>query len=184
MISNKYSDYLKSSKWRKKRLEVLDRDEHKCRMCPNNSLLQIHHITYDRIFNEDLKDLITLCKKCHDDIHGNSPSKHLQKLHRLRIGKQADYARRKLNIFKAKKWDKKPCHMKNEEVIKFYKRIFRSNPEPGLLTDEEFDKSVLRYKSNPNRFNGKKPKPKRIEIPKDKLLEAFLARQKENSNKN
>lgn len=32
--------------------------------------LQCHHITYRRIYNEDVwKDLLTLCKNCHVSIH-------------------------------------------------------------------------------------------------------------------
>lgn len=39
-----------------------------CEQCgyePYKPCLQVHHKTYDRIFREELDDLILLCPKCH-----------------------------------------------------------------------------------------------------------------------
>lgn len=61
-----------SSVWKHKRAEILDRDEHQCLICGNNSELQVHHIISLDI-NEALKlednNLISLCSKCHRDVH-------------------------------------------------------------------------------------------------------------------
>ena len=64
-----YKQYLKSDKWHKKRLAVLQRDGFRCVRCGSKNQLQVHHKTYRNIFNEPLSDLITLCKKCHKKQH-------------------------------------------------------------------------------------------------------------------
>jgi 5-methylcytosine-specific restriction endonuclease McrA len=64
--------YIKSKKWRKRRIQILKRDGFKCRLCnadANDTLLQVHHSTYDRLGNEDDLDLITLCEECHKMFH-------------------------------------------------------------------------------------------------------------------
>lgn len=59
--------------WKKKRAEILKRD-HKCKICGCKTGLQVHHIISLDI-NSKLKlensNLITLCSKCHLDVHNN-----------------------------------------------------------------------------------------------------------------
>lgn len=75
-----YSEKLKSPKWQKKRLEILQRDNFKCCLCSDEETeLHIHHIKYtgpnpENAPNEDLE---TLCKDCHslktfqkESVHG------------------------------------------------------------------------------------------------------------------
>lgn len=63
------SDYYKSTTWAKKRSERLRLDGYKCAKCGFTRALEVHHITYDRLFHEDVsRDLITLCKSCHNEI--------------------------------------------------------------------------------------------------------------------
>lgn len=64
-----YKHYLKSDKWQQKRLLVLMRDKFRCALCGSKKSLQVHHRTYEHIFNEPLSDLITLCRKCHKRQH-------------------------------------------------------------------------------------------------------------------
>lgn len=67
-----YREYLKSPEWEEKRDAVLFRDEYKCRACGAASpevRLHVHHLTYDRKFNESLYDLVTLCETCHKLAH-------------------------------------------------------------------------------------------------------------------
>lgn len=65
-----YSQKLKHPKWQKKRLEILQRDNFKCRLCDDdNSTLHIHHLKYIG-FKSDPWDidndfLITYCEDCH-----------------------------------------------------------------------------------------------------------------------
>ncbi|MCP4363526.1 MAG: hypothetical protein GY796_36470 [Chloroflexi bacterium] len=74
-ISNKiwwwrYRRHLKSDKWQKTRLRILRRDGFKCTKCRSRDRLQVHHLTYERVGNEDDDDLITLCDDDHAAVHG------------------------------------------------------------------------------------------------------------------
>ena len=69
-----YSEQYKHPKWQKKRLEILRRDRFTCQKCKDTeTTLHVHHIKYlkNRPPWESLeKDLITLCKDCHELISG------------------------------------------------------------------------------------------------------------------
>ena len=69
-----YSDKLKSPKWQKKRLEIMQRDGFKCKICDCESeTLHVHHIDYsDNLAPWEYSNnrLITLCKGHHAMIHG------------------------------------------------------------------------------------------------------------------
>lgn len=73
-----YNSYLSSSKWQKVRQSVIKRDMEKCILCDSKEQLNVHHITYDNVYNEinHLDDLVTLCEKCHNDIHGRKKGKN------------------------------------------------------------------------------------------------------------
>ena len=67
---DKYQEYLKSQKWNDIKKLVFKRDKYICQGCLTETKnLQAHHLTYDRIYNEMCFDLITLCRKCHCNIH-------------------------------------------------------------------------------------------------------------------
>lgn len=71
----KYGKYLETEWWQKIRTERLKIDGFRCANCRTDKNLQVHHINYSRgWFHEDPRqDLITLCKKCHENkIHGNN----------------------------------------------------------------------------------------------------------------
>ncbi len=61
-----YEAYLSSEQWKQKRLLILQRDGYKCIACGTTRRLAVHHKVYDRVGNELLSDLITLCKRCHN----------------------------------------------------------------------------------------------------------------------
>ena len=42
---------------------------YRCVLCFKPAV-NIHHLTYDRVFLEDERDLIALCKNCHEFVHG------------------------------------------------------------------------------------------------------------------
>ena len=67
-----YISYLGSTKWEHIRALVLERDSHTCQDCKEEgttSTLHCHHLTYDRLGDESLTDLVTLCKSCHNIRH-------------------------------------------------------------------------------------------------------------------
>lgn len=71
-LRESYKEYLVSDAWREKRKQVLIRDKLRCQLCGNDKNLQVHHVTYDRIYNEELDDLITVCNNCHKTVHGKN----------------------------------------------------------------------------------------------------------------
>ncbi len=66
----KYSDYLKTSTWKKIRERRLKKDSYKCVKCKSTENLHVHHKTYRHCRHEWMKDLITLCQPCHEKAHG------------------------------------------------------------------------------------------------------------------
>ena len=76
-----YYGYIHSEKWRKKRNLVYERALRnagstnpfgiceKCSLEPDTDCLQVHHLTYERLYNERLEDLILLCDSCHRAEH-------------------------------------------------------------------------------------------------------------------
>ena len=63
-----YQEYLKSDDWKAKRNKVMKMAGYKCRRCGERAT-QVHHETYERIYNEKLTDLTALCSECHSKIH-------------------------------------------------------------------------------------------------------------------
>lgn len=64
-----YSKKLKDPKWQKKRLEILNRDDWKCKSCGDKEkTLHVHHTGYRGTDPWDTPDnmLITLCEDCHE----------------------------------------------------------------------------------------------------------------------
>jgi hypothetical protein len=66
---DQYTEYLKSAKWRVRRDKALRRDKHQCAECGSKFNLQVHHLTYERVGDELIEDLKTLCRKCHTGKH-------------------------------------------------------------------------------------------------------------------
>ncbi len=67
-----YNKALQHPKWQRKRLLVFKRDKWKCKQCGDTeTMLHVHHLKYTKIYpyNEPLKNLTTLCSKCHKKIH-------------------------------------------------------------------------------------------------------------------
>lgn len=67
-----YEAYIKSDEWREIAAKRMKKDGYKCVMCGATINLCVHHLTYDNLGTEPLTDLITLCKKCHKNLHGKS----------------------------------------------------------------------------------------------------------------
>lgn len=64
-----YHAYLLSESWRLKRGIVIRLCGFQCQRCGRKhdfkNRLQVHHYTYERLGNENLEDLVALCKSCH-----------------------------------------------------------------------------------------------------------------------
>jgi hypothetical protein len=59
--------------WKAKRLQVMERDKWTCQVCKKNVATDVHHLTYDHIFNEPLSDLMAICRNCHESEHEIEP---------------------------------------------------------------------------------------------------------------
>ena len=67
--AREFQDYIKSEKWKLLKEKRLEKDEFKCVLCKSKEKLVCHHLTYMRLYKEEINDLITLCSRCHKRIH-------------------------------------------------------------------------------------------------------------------
>ena len=63
-----YMRYLQSPRWRTLARAVRMRAKGKCEICLRADGEECAHLTYDRIFNELMTDLLWLCKNCHREL--------------------------------------------------------------------------------------------------------------------
>lgn len=65
-----YKEYMKSDEWIKKSFERMKIDDFQCVLCGSVGDLEVHHISYKRLTNEDVyQDLVTVCPRCHVLLH-------------------------------------------------------------------------------------------------------------------
>ena len=72
IVSHKqaYHEYLESDHWQTLRYRQLKAAGFKCKECgTNEEQLEVHHLTYERLFHERDADLIVLCRSCHSKHH-------------------------------------------------------------------------------------------------------------------
>lgn len=72
----KYTEYLKSDKWKQIAKQRMSIDKYECQMCKSigtaNNPLEVHHLSYTHLYHEETRiyeDLLTLCHCCHKSIH-------------------------------------------------------------------------------------------------------------------
>jgi 5-methylcytosine-specific restriction endonuclease McrA len=65
----RYTEYLKSPRWKARAAKVLRRDNYLCQACLERTATQVHHLTYKHVFNEPAFDLTSVCETCHKAIH-------------------------------------------------------------------------------------------------------------------
>ncbi|HOY33472.1 MAG TPA: HNH endonuclease [Bacteroidales bacterium] len=68
-----YAEQLKSPKWQKKRLNIMERDQFRCQDCGSiDDQLHVHHLFYlqgKKAWDYPDEFYITLCDKCHIGVH-------------------------------------------------------------------------------------------------------------------
>lgn len=73
-MASTWYEQLKDPRWQRKRLEVMQRDEFRCRVCfDDKETLNVHHGYYEKgkapwEYNDDT--LWTLCEQCHNETVG------------------------------------------------------------------------------------------------------------------
>jgi 5-methylcytosine-specific restriction endonuclease McrA len=77
-MSTTYNKLLSTPQWRKRRIQILKRDNYACRSCGSTQNLHVHHRQYHYFGNSGDKKLpwdytdkylITLCSDCHSKGH-------------------------------------------------------------------------------------------------------------------
>lgn len=71
--------YLKSVHWKQLRLNTLQSQGRICCKCGSMKRLQVHHLTYARLWKELPTDLIVVCRSCHEKLHGIQHQKQKRK---------------------------------------------------------------------------------------------------------
>lgn len=61
-----YEQYLQSKWWR---MIIRIYKDKKCAQCSRKYELNLHHISYENLGEERPNEVITLCKRCHKDLH-------------------------------------------------------------------------------------------------------------------
>lgn len=64
-----YKDYLLSEKWNTIKNNLFAARGRKCEVCGSVNFIEVHHKTYNNIFNEKDEDLQILCNGCHKKQH-------------------------------------------------------------------------------------------------------------------
>jgi hypothetical protein len=63
-----YARYLQSPRWLKLARAVCIRAKEKCEICWRRDGEECAHLTYERIFNERMTDVLWVCKRCHREL--------------------------------------------------------------------------------------------------------------------
>jgi hypothetical protein len=71
---NRYEAHLQSPKWKALREKVIERANGICEGCGHNRATQAHHLTYERVGDEMLFDLVAVCESCHSKVHRKKAS--------------------------------------------------------------------------------------------------------------
>jgi hypothetical protein len=72
MTKEEYAEQLKSPRWIKKKMRILNRDQFRCVKCMSTDFLQVHHLYYitgEPAWGVPDLALVTLCNKCHKQWH-------------------------------------------------------------------------------------------------------------------
>ena len=64
-----YQVYIDSRPWQRLRVRILKRDRNQCTKCGRKHELDVHHLNYDQLGQEQEEDVVTLCRRCHRDEH-------------------------------------------------------------------------------------------------------------------
>jgi hypothetical protein len=114
MHSSFYIDYLNSETWRKRRYAALEAVEFRCQLCGETDSLEVHHLTYERLGNEDPSDLFVICKGHHwiEDTKRKEPGRITEPQPKVKPAVVLCYS--------VKRWLKKAQELKHREHDRGY----------------------------------------------------------------
>jgi 5-methylcytosine-specific restriction endonuclease McrA len=67
----RYHAHIESDAWKEIRRRVFARCKGVCEGCGQRPAVQVHHLTYERLGDELLFDLVAVCMTCHEKCHGH-----------------------------------------------------------------------------------------------------------------
>jgi 5-methylcytosine-specific restriction endonuclease McrA len=120
-LTTEYKQHLRSRKWKLLCSEKKRQAGGQCEKCGCYWILQVHHVTYERLGNERLSDLMAVCKFCHEEMHD-----------KIQADRDADRSRRlqeaQLDGWSTKKYgerwqDEQDIERVEEEFDSFLERI-------------------------------------------------------------
>lgn len=92
---DKYYNYIQSKEWFQLKIDILEKRGCYCEKCRKKKYpagLHLHHLTYERLFNEEPQDLMLVCAKCHKKEHDlykkQTPKKPKKKKGRYHLNKR------------------------------------------------------------------------------------------------
>jgi hypothetical protein len=65
----KYAEYMKSKRWKVRRIMYFQKFGRKCVVCKGTRNIGLHHLSYERLGGELDEDLVVLCWGCHEEYH-------------------------------------------------------------------------------------------------------------------
>lgn len=75
-----YKEYLHTKHWKLLKSKIYKKYKYNCAYCKTNHDIDLHHKTYERVGNENIGDLVYLCRLCHKAVHDGLISDNKLKL--------------------------------------------------------------------------------------------------------
>jgi len=69
VVKNWYEEYLQTPHWQELRKKIFERSHGICEKCKQVKMVDVHHLSYERIGKENLEDLLAVCEDCHNQFH-------------------------------------------------------------------------------------------------------------------
>ena len=151
--------YLRSEHWRNLKSRKLAARPF-CERCNKSNHLDVHHIRYKHIFDVELWDLLTLCRKCHTEEHKKNGTPRAPKvsywnyfpdyaLNKIKQQREAALEKIRNSRLNRKHHPKKKKHAHggsnpNAEILVWFPK-----PKPTLTGDETQEASCSVPDSNP-----------------------------------
>lgn len=137
-FSPEYLKYIHSPLWFVKREEAFAHYGRQCKNCKSTMQLEIHHLSYRHLGHELMKELMVLCRKCHEAVHSVLDPLPTKPLKRKRIP-QVIPEKMKLKIEKIRLTRKK-----KSLLPKGIKHANHLNPIIALKTERERLRQIVR----------------------------------------
>lgn len=61
--------YMQTEQWKQLKQTRLMIAQYKCECCGSANRLHLHHVTYERLTQELIEDVVILCEECHSKLH-------------------------------------------------------------------------------------------------------------------